>query len=146
MTDTTTKPFDPTEHGFVYLPEHQPAPEVRFYEYRNHHLADGSHDYYRSNVYLSQDGEFVTIWDGFLESFFVDDRLLSHGLPEDGAKGSVSQCEGLFRGYVESEEAARWILKAMRFSNHAPQELQLRPDGKVDWVRLDEKSESRNNY
>ena len=36
MTDATTKPFDPKENGFIYFPEHQPAPGVRFYEYRNH--------------------------------------------------------------------------------------------------------------
>ena len=140
MTDTTTKPFDPIDHGFVYLPEHQPAPGVRFYEYRNHQRADGSHDHYRSNVYLSQDGEFVTIWDGFLEAFFVEDRLVSHGLPEDVAKGCVNQGESLFRGYIETEEPVKWILKALRLSNHTPQEIQLRSDGKVDWLRLDEKS------
>ena len=84
MTDTTTKPFDPTEHGFVYLPEHQPASEIRFYEYRNHHRADGFHDYYRSNVYLSQDGEFVTIWDGVLESF--GNRMMLRSFGQDSSR------------------------------------------------------------
>ena len=76
----------------------------------------------------------------------MEERLLSHGLPEDVAKGCVSQAESLFRGYIESEESARWILKALRFSNHAPQELHLRAEGKVAWVRLDERSESGKNY
>ena len=61
MTDTTPKPFDPTEHGFVYLRNYQAAPGVRFYEYRNHQRANGSPDYFRSTVYLSQDGWFYPI-------------------------------------------------------------------------------------
>lgn len=145
MTNTTSKPFDPSEHGFVYLPDYQPARGLRFYEYRNHKQANGAHDHCRSNVYLSQDGEFVTIWDGFLEPFFVEERLLSHGLAGKVAKGCVSQGEDLFRGYIESEEMARWIVKALRFPNHTPQEIQLRPEGKVAWVRLIEKSESGKN-
>jgi hypothetical protein len=133
MTDTKLKPFDPAEHGFVYLPEHQPARGVRFYEYRNHPRADGSHDYYRTNIYLSQDGEFVTIWYGFLESFFVESRLLSHGLSEDVADGFVNQDEGLFRGYIESEEQAKHILKAFRFSRYIPQSLKFEPGASVAW-------------
>ena len=35
MTDTTPKPFDPTEHGFVYLRNYQAAPGVLLYEQRN---------------------------------------------------------------------------------------------------------------
>jgi len=47
-------PIDPTRHGFVLLPRHQPPGGVRYYEYRNHARADGVQDYHRLNLYLTQ--------------------------------------------------------------------------------------------
>lgn len=99
-------PFNPTRHGFVLLPNHQPPGGVRHYEYRNHAFADGIHNYHRLNLYLTQDGDFVTIWFGLLESIFLDELFGDMPPPEYD--------EPLFRGHIESEEQARHILKALR--------------------------------
>ena len=115
----TSGPFDPALHGFVLLPGHRPTVDVSFYERRNHGCVDGKHDYRRLNLYLSQDGQFVTIWFGLLESILVEALFRDHGLEP------VNYDEMLFRGYIESGEQAVHILRAVRSDDMLPQTLRV---------------------
>jgi len=99
--------FDPLLHGFVLLPAHRPAGDVCFYEYRNHAQADGVPDYHRLNLYLSQDGDYVTIWFGLLETAVLFELFGNDNKPP-------VYDEPLFRGHIESAEQARHILRALR--------------------------------
>ena len=98
---TQARLFEPASHGFVLLQNHRPPGGVRFYEYRNNSRVDGQHDYRRLNLYLSKDGDFVTIWFGLLERVLVDSLFHDHGLEP------VDYDEPLFRGHIKSAEQAR---------------------------------------
>ncbi len=129
-----TWPFDPAAHGFVLLPDHQPPGGMRFFEFRNHACVDGTLDYRRLNLYLSQDGAFITIWWGCLESFAIEVLFRDHGLePAD-------YDEPLFRGYIDSEEQARHILKALRPCDRLPQVLRGDPNRGIVCESLEEKT------
>jgi hypothetical protein len=82
---------------------------------------DGQHDYRRLNLYLSKDGDFVTIWFGLLEKVLVDSMFHDHGLEP------VDYDEPLFRGHINSAEQARYILKALRPEDTLPQILAVDP-------------------
>jgi hypothetical protein len=117
--------FDPLLHGFVLLPKHQPPGNVNYYEMGNHPSVDGIHDYHRLNGYLSQDGEFVTVWFGLLEPLLVVDWFHQAGV------SPPQYNEDLFRGYIESDEQARHILKALSYRLWEPQILRRYPDGQI---------------
>ncbi len=110
-------PFDPTAHGFVFLPGHRPPGGVRYYEFRNHVVVDGSVDYHRLNLYLTQDGEFITIWWGSLDPIPIERLLCETGV------APASYDEPLFHGHVESDDQASHILRAFRLSATRPQIL-----------------------
>lgn len=109
--------FDPITHGFVSLAEHRPPGGVQYYEFRNHVSVDGSADYRRLNLYLTQDGKFVTIWWGCLDDIFITTLFHDAGLEPS------SYDEPLFRGHIESDEQARHILRALRLDGRFPQVL-----------------------
>jgi hypothetical protein len=119
-SDTTCR-FDPTLHEFVLLPDHLPPGNVRFYEYRNHVCVDGKPDHHRLNVYLTQDGPFVTIWFGLLDNILAETLFRNHGMEP------VNYDEPLFRGYIEFEVEATHILKALRIDRVFPQRLRSDP-------------------
>jgi len=114
--------FDPIRHGFVLLQDYRPPGAVRFYEYRNDSRVDGQPNYRRLNLYLSKDGDFVTIWFGLLEKVFVESLFHDHGVEP------VDYDEPLFRGHIESVEQARHILKALRPEGVLPQILTVDPN------------------
>lgn len=116
-----SQPFDPARHGFVLLPDYQPPGGVKIYECRNHAHIDGRHNHHRLNGYLSQDGEFVTIWFGLLDGMILESLFLDKGL------SLPDYNEGLFRGHIESEAQASQILKALRPSTWVPQILRSDP-------------------
>jgi hypothetical protein len=82
---------------------------------------DGRHDYRRLNLYLSKDGDFVTIWFGLLEKVLVEPLFHDHGMEP------VDYDEPLFRGHIESTEQARHILRALRPEDALPQILTVDP-------------------
>jgi len=117
--ETRPLAFDPAAHGFVLLPDHRPPGGVRFFEFRNDACVDGTPDYRRLNLYLSQDGGFVTIWWGCLGSVAIGALFRDHGL------APADYDEPLFRGYIDSDEQARHILKALRPGGRLPQVLRV---------------------
>ena len=103
-------PFDPTQFGFVLLRDFQVAGQVPVYEFNNHRVVGGSNDFLRLNLYLSTDGDYVTIWHGLLEPMFAeaecsDGRLAMVEKPAD-LDIFNSYNEPLFRGYIDSADAA----------------------------------------
>jgi hypothetical protein len=122
--------FDPTSFNFVKLRDFEFPGKVAVYEYANHPAVDGNEDFARINAYLSKDGEYVTVWRGLLEPLFVESRLGFVALPDEfDFDGSYR--EDLFRGYIESPEAATHILKALRLDDVPPQVLSAGADGKL---------------
>jgi len=117
----TSGGFDPGAHGFVRLRDFRTPGDFVVYEYRNHRCVDGHHDFYRLNCYLSQDGEFVTVWTGLLEDVMVEAMFLDHGVPP------MNYTESIFRGYIETDEQARHILRALRLGQGFPQILRADP-------------------
>ena len=106
----------------MLLQDYRPPGDVRFYEYRNDSCVDGQHDYRRLNLYLSKDGDFVTIWFGLLEKVLVESLFHDHGLEP------VDYDEPLFRGHIKSAEQARHILDALQPEDVLPQILIVDPN------------------
>ena len=119
------KAFDPTNHNFAVLPDHTPLKKVRFYEYKSHACVDGTVDYNRLNYYLSQDEDFVTVWQGLLEPAMLDTLFEKSETP------LIDYNESLFRGYIESEEQGEHILKALRLESMEPQILVETPEERI---------------
>jgi hypothetical protein len=97
---------------------------VSVYELQNHPIVDGRKDFLRLNVYLTKDHNYVTIWKGLLdllgtEAEFESGQMASVKLPDDFDFHSYN--EDLFRGYIDSTETAKHILKALRIGgDHTP--------------------------
>jgi len=108
--------FDPETVGFVRLHDFQFMGGIDVYEYRNHPVVDGAHDFLRLNIYLSKDGDFITIWNGLLEPMGAEAQF---ELPEPLKTFSFHEayCETLFRGYIEQQEDATTILSALRLNS-----------------------------
>lgn len=109
--------FDPTRFQFVQLEDFRIPGDVRVYEYKNHPAVDGKGDFLRLNLYLTMDKSYVTIWHGLLEPIFTEaecenGRLASIVKPEDFDFSTYN--EDLFRGYIDSDEAAGYIFRALR--------------------------------
>jgi hypothetical protein len=122
--------FDPTAFDFVRLRDFEFPGGVSVYEHASHASVDGMPSFLRLNVYLSRDSDFVTIWRGLLEPLFAESHLGFVDLPED-FDFRESYNEELFKGWIESEEAARHIVKALRLDDVLPQMLSAAADGNL---------------
>ena len=102
------------------------------YEYSNHPVVDGAADFLRLNVYLSKDGDFITIWFGLIDPVFAGTRLEGVEKPANFSFHDQYN-EPLFRGYINSHEAAGYILKALRVDGRyaVPQVLGGGEDNKL---------------
>ena len=123
-------PFDPTASGFVRLLSFEFPGGVTVYEYANNAVVDGNPEFLRINAYLSKDGDFVTVWRGLLEPLFAESHLGFVDLPDD-FDFHENYTEELFRGYIESQEAARHVMKALRLNATPAQVLSTGTDGKL---------------
>jgi hypothetical protein len=130
--------FDPREFNFVLLQDFRIPGDVSVYEFHSHPIVNGKADFLRLNLYLTKDGNYVTIWSGLLETLFTEaefdsGRMASVTLPHEFDFTSYNQ--DLFRGYIDSCEAAGHIFKALRISadcrHLVPQVLSSGPDGKL---------------
>jgi hypothetical protein len=105
--------FDPTQLGFARLQRFQFPGGVHVYEYANHPVVDGVPNFLRLNTYLSKDGSYVTIWRGLLEPSAAEAKLADAGMSKNFDLYSLYD-ETLFKGHIDSAEAATHILKALR--------------------------------
>ena len=111
-----TQNFNPIDFDFHRLDF--AMGDLQFYEKKFDFELPETPDFHRLNVYLSQDGNFVTIWFGLLETFSVDQLLEKMGIDLDA---SQQYNEPLFRGYIDSNETEQIILKALRLDKFTPQ-------------------------
>jgi hypothetical protein len=118
--------FDPGAFTFVRLQDFEFPGGVAVYEYANHPLVDGKPEFLRINAYLSKDGDFVTVWRGLVEPLSAEDHLGFADVPED-FDFRENYTEELFRGWIDSAEAARHLLKALRLDSARPQVLRTGP-------------------
>lgn len=138
--------FDPTLFDFVRLRDFLIGGSVPVFEYRNHPTVDGGKNFLRLNVYLSRDGEYVTVWRGLLEPMFTEAELTEGQLalvdkPDDLSAFLRSYNETLFRGYIDSDDTAEHILQALRIQSSSqyplPQELRRGSDNKLSCDKLE---------
>lgn len=118
-------PFNPLDFGFVKLGLQHGS--LSFYEYRSGDFCDGTLKPHRLNLYLTQDGEFVTVWHGLFDAAFVDqafhDLLKQVGHRDFDFAGTYNVA--LFRGYIETQDEATLILKAVRYTGFSPSILRI---------------------
>src|SRR5262245_6892771 len=86
------------------------------------------------------DKSYVTIWHGLLEPIFTEaecenGRLASIVMPEDFEFSAYN--EDLFRGYVDSDEAAGYIFKALRLGESQRYLPQMLSRGADNTLRCD---------
>ncbi len=130
--------FDPTRFNFVLLEDFRLPPNIVVYEYKNHAAVDSRKDFLRLNLYLALDGAYATIWFGLLEPMFAAAALASADRPREYDFAGYS--EDLFRGYIDSDEAAEHIFKALRVPGSVryalPQVLSIDADNnlKCDFI------------
>jgi len=149
------KSFDPKRFQFIKIrdfdiPSDRNGPGVSFYEYKNHPIVNGTKDYLRLNLYLTKSKNYVTIWHGLLESMGTEmelreGRLASVDKPDpDDFDYLASYNEELFKGHIDSDTAARYILKALRIGiskqYDLPQVLKAGSDNKLGCYVLEARS------
>ena len=133
MNESDQETFDPSCWNFLKLKDFEYPGGVLVYEYNNHPIVDGAPDFLRLNLYLSKDGDYVTIWFGLLDPLFAESRLESVEMPANFSLQVYD--EVLFRGYLTSPAEARCVLSALRLGASsqyaAPQVLSGGADNKL---------------
>lgn len=120
--------FDPTRHGFLKLDFTFPG-GVAVHELDLEGIDQGAHDTMRLNCYLSQDGDFVTVWHGLLDAYVTE---ISLGFDHDPTFDFTEQYEEpLFRGYIDDDETGAVILKALRLEQKTPNILVVPRHGRL---------------
>ena len=121
--------FDPTNHGFLKLDFTFPG-NVAVYERELEGIDQSAHDQMRLNCYLSQDGEFVTVWDGLIDAYMTG---ISLGFGDDPSFDFSEQYEEtLFRGYIANDEEGAVILNALRLEQRGPNVLVVPEKGRLE--------------
>lgn len=121
--------FDPTEHGFLKLDFTFPV-EVAVFERDLEEIDQSTHDKMRLNCYLSQDGDFVTVWDGLIDAHMTG---ISLGFGDDPTFDFSEQYEEtLFRGYIANANEGAVILNALRLEQKTPNILTVPTKGRLE--------------
>ena len=106
--------FNPCDYGFKRLDiSHQ---GLTFFERELNMEPKTKPDFLRLNIYLSQDGAFVTIWSGLFDPA-PSEGVLPVNLPPDFDFREMYN-QDLFRGYIETDAEANVIFKALRFGDY----------------------------
>jgi hypothetical protein len=121
--------FSPAEHSFIPLDFAFPG-GVKVFEHFREGIDHTKHDMMRLNTYLSQDGDFVTVWWGLIDSVMVEMKLGFFN--DDNFRFHQTYDEPLFRGYISDNETGDTILNALRFEQTTPNILSLSKDGKLE--------------
>lgn len=121
--------FDPTKHGFLKLDFTFPG-GVPVFERSLDGIDQKTHSKMRLNCYLSQDGDFVCVWDGLIDAYMTG---VSLGFGDDPTFDFSEQYEeNLFRGYIADDVDGAVIIKALRLENRPPNTLIVPPSGKLE--------------
>ena len=121
--------FDPAHHEFLKLDFTFPG-GVAVYELKLEGIDQRQHDTLRLNCYLSQDGDFVTVWHGLLDAHMTE---MSLGFDHDPTFDFTEQYdEPLFRGYIGDDKTGVVILKALRLEQKTPNLLIVPEHGRLE--------------
>lgn len=119
--------FNPCAYGFKRLDmSHQ---GLTFFERDLNMEPKAKPDFLRLNVYLTQDGPFVTIWSGLFDPH-LSDEVLPEKIPKNFNLGEMYN-QDLFRGYIETDAVANVIMKALHFEKYPPNVLEADSDGRL---------------
>jgi len=118
-----TSSFDPRDFGFRCFKLRNET--LHFFE-RDIGFDNADPDMNRLNTYLSQDGEFVTIWWGLFDPFITEAEF--KGKAPEILNFQDQYNNDLFRGFIQNNEQAEVILKAIRYDKLKPQHIFI--DGK----------------
>ena len=100
------------------------------YEFNLEGIDQAAHDTLRLNCYLSQDGDFVTVWHGLLDAHMAE---ISLSFDRDPTFNFVEQYdEPLFRGYIGDDDSGAVILKALRLEQKTPNILVVPEWGQLE--------------
>ena len=115
--DARVTAFDPTRFQFVQLEDFRIPGDVPVYEYKNHPAVDGREGFCASNLYLTMDNSLRD------DLAWIAEPIATEAECENGRLASSREAgdfdfreynEDLFRGYIDSDEAAGYIFKALR--------------------------------
>lgn len=121
--------FDPTKHGFLRLDFTFPG-GVAVFERELEGIDQHTHDKLRLNCYISQDGDFVTVWDGLIDAHMTG---ISLGFGDDPTFDFSEQYEEtLFRGYIADDKEGAVILNALRLEQKTPNILVVPTNGRLE--------------
>jgi hypothetical protein len=125
--------MDPTLHGFHRLDHQFPGAQNVVVYARGAPSISSAPLMLRLNVYLTKDGEYVTIWFGLLDLVIAAALLDPGDYMDIPAISLVEQYhEYLFNGYISSDEQADAILGALRLERFTPQRLTVGAAGKLE--------------
>ena len=96
---------------------------VIYYELDRGGKTAKSPDFQRLNVYLSQDGDYINIWTGLIEPFFVESKLKYFDPKKIDIDFDLQYNETRFVGHIQNDEEAKIIFKALRIEDYLPQYL-----------------------
>lgn len=119
--------FNPCDYGFKRLDISYRG--LTFYERDLNMEPKTKPDFLRLNVYLTQDGHFVTIWSGLFDPA-LSEGVLPGNVP-DGFDIREMYNQDLFRGYIETDSAASVVIKALRLEKYPPNLLEADSDGRL---------------
>lgn len=128
--------FNPLDFGFIKLDLQNGS--LCFYEYRSGEFCDGKMDRHRINTYLTQDGDFVTVWHGIFDPAFIDQAIIDR-VEEAGLKDfdfSASYNTPLLRAYIETKDQAKVILHSLRFERMLPSLIRIDEEGRLTCDRI----------
>ena len=128
--------FSPLDFDFVKLNLQNGS--LCFYEYRSGDFCDGQMDRNRINIYLTQDGDFVTVWHGLFDPAFIDQEYLEIlekcGIPDFDFFDSYNT--PLLRAYIENKEQASVILRSLRLEKMLPSIIRTNEENGIVCDRL----------
>lgn len=119
--------FDPLEFGFKRVDMNPPGYTV--YEKDLGDLTKENPDFLRLNIFLSQDGDFVTVLAGLFDAAFADGRLEfenSHLI-----SFHEQYHETRFRGYIRDNKTAARVLETLKLDNYYPSKLEIDGEGRL---------------
>ena len=130
--------FEPEHFNFTLLHDFRFPGPVAAYELANHPAVTGSKDFLRLNLYLTKDGNYVTIWFGLLEPIGTEMELTTGILasvirPADLGFVHEAYNQELFKGYIDSDDAASHVFRALRVGDRfrCPQVLHAGADNEL---------------
>lgn len=113
--------FDPLDFGFRRFDLTYAS--LEFFERDLGSGGDEKPDPARINVYLTKDGDFVTVWSGLFDIAITEGIFEAKSV--EGFDLFRQYNEDLFRGHITTCEEAAVILKALRLERYLPAKLRV---------------------